>query len=405
MRAPTGSVILSKRSERRISPRLLPSEGRRPECALAQGASHGNTAARPHPFAFFFPLAPSGAFEQRFNRPSRGSNAKDGGLRAFGFPGLAPGARVQSPLPGLVRFRAPRRGEACLARALAALALVAVMSAGCQEVSPETAGGAPPVVTTKGGVAMVRLPGGWFIMGSAARGQTDEPPHRVFVSPFDIDACEVTQAEYEKVAGRNPSRWKGGANPVEQIRWADAARYCNARSHLDGLRPAYDEKTWACDFSADGYRLPTEAEWEYACRAGSRTQFCFGDSPAALAEVAWFKDTGDRGPHPVGQKRPNAWGIFDMHGNVWEWCNDFYGEEYYASSPERDPAGPPKGTSRVLRGGCWNSRADLCRSAYRNEEDPGYTDTCFGRDIHGFVGFRCVRRPGAGHEAPGRTQS
>jgi formylglycine-generating enzyme required for sulfatase activity len=286
---------------------------------------------------------------------------------------------------------------------MALVGLALALLAGCQQVLPESGGGAPPVVTTPSGVAMVRLPGGWFVMGSGARGQTDEPPHRVFVSPFDIDACEVTQAEFEKVTGGNPSRWKNERNPVEQIRWADAARYCGARSRLEGLRPAYDEKTWACDFAAGGYRLPTEAEWEYACRAGAQTEFCSGNSPGGLAEHAWFKDNGGRGPHPVAEKKPNAWGLFDMHGNVWEWCNDFYDEASYKSGPDRDPAGPPSGKSRALRGGCWNSRADLCRAAYRNEEDPGYTDTCFGRDIHGFVGFRCVRRPG--HGAPGRTQS
>ena len=275
-----------------------------------------------------------------------------------------------------------------------AILVVAAILVGCQK-APESSGDLPRIIATSSGAMMVRLAGGSFIMGSGARGQTDELPHRVFVSPFDIDVCEVTQAHFEKVTGRNPSRWKNEKNPVEQIRWADAARYANARSRLEGLRPAYDEKTWACDFSADGYRLPTEAEWEYACRAGSETDFCFGASAAGLAEYAWFKDNGGNGPHPVGRKKPNAWGLYDMSGNVWEWCNDFYDEEYYKSSPDRDPAGPPSGKSRVLRGGCWNSRADLCRAAYRNEEDPGYTDTCFGRDIHGFVGFRCVRRAGA----------
>jgi len=296
---------------------------------------------------------------------------------------------------GLPTRRARRRGGVRRGRgsAPAALLLVAALVAsGCGGSPPPASPGSPAVIRTPGGAAMVRLPGGWFVMGSGAAGQTDEPPHRVFVSPFDIDACEVTQAEYERVVGTNPSRWKDPDNPVEQIRWADAARYANARSRLENLRPAYDPAGWACDFAADGYRLPTEAEWEYACRAGAAADYPCGGSPAALAEYAWFKDNAGRGPHPTGRRRPNAWGIFDMHGNVWEWCNDFYAEDYYKSGPERDPPGPPSGKSRVLRGGCWNSRADLCRAAYRNEEDPGYTDTCFGRDVHGFVGFRCVRR-------------
>jgi formylglycine-generating enzyme required for sulfatase activity len=241
---------------------------------------------------------------------------------------------------------------------------------------------------------MVAIPGGWFEMGSEAADQPDEAGHRVYVSPFRMDRTEVTQEHFQKLLGRNPSRWKDPKCPVEQIRWKDAAEYCNARSQAEGLTPCYDPATWKCDFSADGYRLPTEAEWEYACRAGTRTEYSFGDNPGELRQFAWYKENCTRSPQPVGAKQPNPWGLCDMYGNVWEWCNDFYQEGYYRNSPERDPRGPDTGMTRVLRGGCWDSRADKCRSAYRNFEDPGYTDACFGRDIHGLVGFRCVKRPG-----------
>jgi len=281
----------------------------------------------------------------------------------------------------------------------AAMAFAPALLGGCGGGEPGAPGAAPPVVTTKSGAAMVLLAGGWFEMGSDDPDQTDEPPHRVRVSPFYLDVHEVTQEEYTRAMGTNPSKWEGDRNPVEQIRWTQAAEYCNARSRLEGLKPAYDPKTGQCDFDADGYRLPTEAEWEYAARAGASTRYFFGDSPAALGQYAWFRKNETRGPRPVGRKQPNPWGLYDMYGNVWEWCHDFYDENYYRQGPEKDPRGPPSGPgreaapkTRVLRGGCWNSRPDMCRSSYRNDEDPGYTDACFGRDVHGFVGFRCARR-------------
>ena len=271
------------------------------------------------------------------------------------------------------------------------LALAALV-ASCRQAAPPPAPAALPVIATPSGVRMVAIPAGSFDMGSAAGGARDEQPHRVRVSAFYLDQYEVTQEHFQKVLGRNPSRWKDPRNPVEQVRWKEAAEYSNARSRLEGLEPAYDPKTWQCDFAASGYRLPTEAEWEYACRAGTQTEYTFGNGPAALGEYAWCKESGVQSPQPVGGRKPNPWGLHDMYGNVWEWCNDVYTEDTYASSPGRDPHGPEAGETRVLRGGCWNSRAALCRSAYRNDENPGYTDACFGRDVHGVVGFRCARR-------------
>ncbi|HUT89252.1 MAG TPA: formylglycine-generating enzyme family protein [Thermoguttaceae bacterium] len=286
----------------------------------------------------------------------------------------------------------PDHRAARCAAALLSSALAVALVFGCRRVEPEPQAEPSALGQTAAGPEMALIPGGWFNMGSAENRETDEPLHRAYVGPFYVDRYEVTQAEYERVTGNNPSRWKNAENPAEQIRWANAATYCNARSRLEGLEPVYDPKTWECDFEADGYRLPTEAEWEYAARAGTETEYFFGDGPSRLKQYAWFKENCTRRPRPVGQREPNRWGLYDMYGNVWEWCNDFYQEDYYQQSPDKDPRGPAAGENRVVRGGCWNSRPDECRSAYRNYEDPGYTDVCFGKDIHGFVGFRCVRR-------------
>ena len=138
---------------------------------------------------------------------------------------------------------------------------------------------------------------------------------------------------------------------------------CWLRVTADGLAPCYDLNTWTCNFDADGYRLPTEAEWEYACRAGSIAAYCFGDAERELPKYAWFKPGSQGKPQPVGQKSPNAWGLCDMHGNVWQWCNDWYSETYYASSPKEDPHGPDKATMKVLRGGAWDSTPEKWWSA------------------------------------------
>ena len=218
--------------------------------------------------------------------------------------------------------------------------------------------------------------------------EIDAKPHRVRVDAFAMDKYLVTQAEYQRVMGENPSRWQGDNNPVEQMRWSDAVKYCNARSLRDGLQPCYDLETWECDFSAYGYRLPTEAEWEYACRAGTTSAYFFGDAPDGLMDYAWIDKNAGAQPQPVGQKLPNPWGLHDICGNVWEWCSDFYQVDYYQKAPEENPRGPKTGESKVLRGGAWKFSAECCRSGYRYNENPGYVDVCFGYDIYG---FRCVR--------------
>ena len=246
---------------------------------------------------------------------------------------------------------------------------------------------APQKAADTHGSEMVQIAGGKFTMGD--KEEVDGPLHEVSISAFEMDRNLVTQELYQKVMGTNPSRWKGAKNPVEQLRWSDAAKFCNKRSELEGLQPCYDLKTLKCNFDANGYRLPTEAEWEYACRAGTATEYFFGDSPTRLAEYAWFDKNSGGHPRPVGQKQPNPQGLYDMIGNVWEWCNDWYKVDYYQESAKEDPRGPETGQNKVLRGGAWRFSADNCRSGYRYNESPGYSDVCFGYDIYG---FRCVKK-------------
>ncbi len=227
-------------------------------------------------------------------------------------------------------------------------------------------------------------------MGDKA--QADAPPHEVTISSFWMDKYLVTQAQYQKLMHDNPAQWKGASNPVEQVRWSDAARFCNARSKAEGLELCYDLKTWKCNFAANGYRLPTEAEFEYACRAGATTAYFFGDTPSKLGDYAWFDKNSGGHPRPVGQKQPNPWGLYDICGDLWEWCNDFYQVDYYQHSPAKDPTGPAQGETKVVRGGAWRFSAESCRSGYRYNENPGYADVCFGYDIYG---FRCVRNAAA----------
>ena len=234
---------------------------------------------------------------------------------------------------------------------------------------------------------MVAIPGGYFEMGSEKSGADEAPVHKVWVSPFLMDRFEVVQSQFKKYHISDPSHFKDPNGPLDQINWTDAAIYCNERSLGEGLELCYDEETWKCNFEADGYRLATEAEWEYACRAGTSTKYSFGNNQGQLKAHAWFAGNSGKKTHPVGKKKPNPWGLYDMHGNVAEWCNDFYARDYYAKSEPNDPKGPAKGAERVLRGGAWNSKADACRSTYR-ASDASLDDTCLASDA---IGFRCVR--------------
>ncbi len=187
---------------------------------------------------------------------------------------------------------------------LAIVGALVVSLAGCKKAQRAASPPALPTTMTSTGQEMVLVPAEYFTMGDNRKDEPDERAHKVYVSAFYIDTRLVTQADYEKVMGANPAKWKGASHPVEQIRWTQAAEYCNARSKLEGLEPAYTPRTWECNFEAGGYRLPTECEWECAVRAGTTTAYCFGDDPSLLREYAWFRDNAVQGTQPVGKKRP-----------------------------------------------------------------------------------------------------
>jgi sulfatase modifying factor 1 len=236
-------------------------------------------------------------------------------------------------------------------------------------------------ITNTIGMTLNKIPAGTFMMGSPDTEkdrQDDEHQHKVTISKaFYMQTTEVTQGQWKAVMGTEP--WQGeqyvkeGPNyPASYVSWDDAVAYCEKLSKLEGNR----------------YRLPTEAEWEYACRAKTRTAWNFGDDENVLGDYAWYFnntwDIDERYAHQVELKKPNAFGLHDMHGNVIEWCHDYYEEDYYKQSSEKDPTGPTSGSSRVLRGGSWklgNSR--YARSAYRNWFDADYRNDS--------VGFRLVR--------------
>jgi formylglycine-generating enzyme required for sulfatase activity len=268
-------------------------------------------------------------------------------------------------------------------------AILAVVVLGGCDSATQTAPAATAVVKTRCGSDMVAIPAGQFTMGAKAGPIDAKPEHLVKIDAFLIDQHEITQEIYQALTSKNPSRRKNPRNPVEQVTWSAAARFCNARSQQEGLKPCYDTSTWECDFSADGYRLPTEAEWECACRAGSTAQYYYGNNQGELRSFAWFEGNSENQPHPVGQRKPNAWNLFDMTGNVWEWCNDYYSASYYRESPTDNPRGPKEGEKRVLRGGAWSATADNCTSWARYCDEMGLTDVCLHGDS---FGFRCVRR-------------
>jgi sulfatase modifying factor 1 len=250
------------------------------------------------------------------------------------------------------------------------------------------------IETNSIGMKLVYIPAGSFMMGSGdsaaqlareydikERYFTNEfPQHQVRISKgFWMGQTEVTQGQYKSVMNAQPWSITSGAqedpnNPAVYVSWDDAVEFCRKLSQQEG-------KT---------YRLPTEAKWEYACRAGTTTRFSFGDSESSLGDYAWYQSNtytytfpvGEKYAHPVGQKKPNPWGLYDMHGNVWEWCSDWFGEEYYSNSPSVDPNGPSSGARRSLRGGSWFVIDVYLRCSARNCDDPDHR--------YVLIGFRVV---------------
>ena len=230
---------------------------------------------------------------------------------------------------------------------------------------------------------MVRINGGTFIMGSPdnepGRSNNEGPQRQVTVSSFYIGRFPVTQAEFQEIMGRNPSTFRGPNLPVEHVSWFDAIEFSNKRSIRAGLTPVYtisgNTVTW--NRQANGYRLPTEAEWEFACRAGTQTPFNTGTS----SDAGWHSGNSGGRTHPVGMKQPNAWGLYDMHGNVLEWCWDWYGA--FSAEAQVNPQGPSWGVGRVYRGGSWRFEANQTRSAFRFRNNPNLRIN--------FVGFRLAR--------------
>jgi formylglycine-generating enzyme required for sulfatase activity len=249
--------------------------------------------------------------------------------------------------------------------------------------------------------SMVVVIGATFQMGSsdAVYDSGAQPPHLVTLSSsYYMDRTEVTQSNFQQTMGFNPSGFGPGPNlPVESVTWFDAVLYCNARSKLGGFDTVYSytAKTingntctalagLAIDYTKHGFRLPTEAEWEYACRGGTTTAYYWGnDSSAAIfGQYAWDTANAAGSTQTVATKLPNAYGLYDMSGNVWEWCNDWYSG--YTAAQQIDPTGPSTGISRVLRGGSWWDNAVFERSAFRFSDVPSL--------LYSNYGFRCVRR-------------
>jgi len=250
------------------------------------------------------------------------------------------------------------------------------------------------------GIEMVAIPGGIFQMGSKlmppfytitlGSGELytiynrERPVHPVTLDPFKLSTTEITQEQYKTVMGVNPAKFQTGElnMPVDQVTWEEAVTFCNKLSKLTGLDTCYNLETWECDFTRNGFRLPTEAEWEYAYRAGLNLEYLSGNDTRDLERSAWYISNSSLSTHPVASLDPNAAGLYDMAGNVWEWCNDYFG--LYNCNSEVNPIGPPIGYYRVMRGGSWASAADECRAANRK--------TWESQRKYFAVGFRVARR-------------
>ena len=227
--------------------------------------------------------------------------------------------------------------------------------------------------STKGplpGMEFVRIPTGSFMMGSPPsekRYRDEVLQHRVTLKSFYMQTTEVTQRQWREVMGSNPSNFMGDNLPVEQVSWNDCQEFIRKLNQRD---------------PGKGYRLPTEAEWEYACRAGTTTRYYSGSSDSDLGGVGWYEGNSGSKTHPVGQKQPNGWGLYDMHGNVWEWCEDKWHDNYNGGPADGSAWVSGSDNSRVYRGGSWYNNGRRCRSAGRSWFLPA--------DHYDHLGFRLV---------------
>ncbi|MBJ7900161.1 MAG: SUMF1/EgtB/PvdO family nonheme iron enzyme [Cyanobacteria bacterium RI_101] len=207
-----------------------------------------------------------------------------------------------------------------------------------------------------GGVKLelVKIPAGSFLMGSN-ESDCEKPIHQVSVKEFYLGKYPVTQEQWQAVMGNNPSYFRDNSkNPVERVSWNACQNFCRKLSQIIGKI----------------YRLPSEAEWEYTCRAGTQTHYYFGDDENQLGDYAWHSGNSGVKTHPVGQKKPNLWGLYDMHGNVWEWCEDQWHDNYKNAPTDGSPWIDNYSQIRVIRGGCWGSNLWYCRSASRLYDSP-----------------------------------
>jgi formylglycine-generating enzyme required for sulfatase activity len=243
-------------------------------------------------------------------------------------------------------------------------------------------------------VESVLIPAGTFQMGNTGAysdqyTDDEKPVHTVTLTKsFYMGKYEITQSQWKTVMGTDPSNFKGDNLPIEQVSWYEAVEFCNKLSEKDGLTKCYTINDYdvTCNWSAKGWRLPTEAEWEYTCKAGTTNDFYSGSLTneytisldSNLDKIGWYYDNSSDQTHPVGQKQANAFGLFDMSGNVYEWCWDRYSSTYYTNTTVTDPTGSSEGSLRLLRGGCWYYGADFCRGAHRFSFQPDYRDKGMG---------------------------
>ncbi len=239
-------------------------------------------------------------------------------------------------------------------------------------------------------IIMLAVPAGSFVMGDAAGTfeNNEQPSRSVTLNAFMMSKTEITQKQYMDVAGGNPSSAKGDNRPVENLNWIEAIEFCNKLSEKEGRQSCYSgiPNTVACDFNANGYRLPTEAEWEYACRAGTTTLYNTGNTLDDLNRGSWSSGNAGGATKDVALLAANAWGLHDMHGNVFEWCWDWYKPDYYSLGVNDNPKGPDSGQEKVCRGGSWFVYHYGHRASFRSMLRPAFR----GIDI----GFRIVRKQG-----------